>query len=137
MLHELFQRRRGRESESQSAGAIDGDGPVVHDALDAGVEGIDDRAELQAAFRRDFAEDRLGELRGDTVRGQADGAVIAEALGGRFVRGDERLDDGLGSRSSDGIDRGARGAGRSRRSAARGTCRWPSSTRRRWVCPVG
>ena len=50
LLDDLFQRRRLRQAEGNGAGAIDGDGPVVHDALDAGIEGIDDRTEFQAAL---------------------------------------------------------------------------------------
>ena len=82
LLHDLFQRWWLRETEGDGAGAINGEGPVVHDALDAGVEGINDRTEFQSAFLSDFTDDGLGELRCDAMRGQTDGAVVAQSLGG-------------------------------------------------------
>ncbi len=55
---------RGGEAEGGGAGAVDGLGPVVDDALDAGIEGVGEGAEGEAAFGGDFPEDGLGEGKG-------------------------------------------------------------------------
>jgi hypothetical protein len=52
--------------------------PVVHDALDAGIEGIDDGAEGDPFLCGDLGDDLLGDLRRDAMRGQHIGAVFAE-----------------------------------------------------------
>ena len=71
LFHDLFQRGWLRQAESDGAGAIDGDGPVIHDALDPGVERIHNRTKFQAALVGDLLEDGLCELRRDAMRRQA------------------------------------------------------------------
>jgi hypothetical protein len=78
-----------RESEGDGSDAVYGDGPIVDDALDAGVEGIDDRADFQVSFGSDFPQDSFGEFRRNAMGWETDSAIVAQAARRDLVERDE------------------------------------------------